>query len=124
MQAIICCAWRWFACRLIVVIICHSHYLAALAPLGLGALVSQCHFHPVNSRVKSHVRSRKYPLDALIYIAIAVSTMPSIFVFVLVMSIFHLPHNKHEDLTPGFSQNPPGGLLGLKSGPSAAISTA
>jgi hypothetical protein len=58
-----------------VVIICHSHYLAALAPLGLGALVSQCHFRPVNSPVNSRVNSRvnrrvkrrKYPLETSRY---------------------------------------------------------
>ena len=63
MEAIICRAWRWFACRLLVAIICHSHYLAAVVPLGLGALVSQCRFRPVNSRVKS----RKYPLETSRY---------------------------------------------------------
>jgi len=54
----ICRVWRCFACRFYVVIICHSHYLAALAPLGLGALVSQCHFRPVNSPVNSRVNRR------------------------------------------------------------------
>ena len=66
MQAIICRAWRWFACRLIVVIICHSHYLAALAPLGLGALVSQCHFHPV--------KATNIPWKLLVILAITVLT--------------------------------------------------
>ena len=45
----ICGVWRYFAYRFYVVIIGHCHYLAALAPLGLGALVSQCHFHFVKA---------------------------------------------------------------------------
>ena len=63
MQKIVYRAWRCFACRFFVVIICHGHYLAVIAPLGLGALVSQCCFRPVNSRVKS----RKYPLETSRY---------------------------------------------------------
>ena len=63
MQMIICRAWRCFTCRFLVVMICHNHYLAALGPLGLGALVSQCHFRLVRSCFKS----RKYPLETSRY---------------------------------------------------------
>ena len=67
MKMIICRAWGCFTYRFLVVMICHSHYLAALAPLGLGALVSQCHFRPVNNLVKSRAKSRKYPLETSRY---------------------------------------------------------